>query len=99
MSLRVVSLLPSATEIVCALGAGSALVGRSHECDHPAAVVRNLPACTQSNFADGKSPFEGMEGYPGTGIDHINLLVDYLFDAGMKGSRWPLPKIVLSAPG
>ena len=51
------------------------------------------------NFSDGKSPFEGMEGYPGTGIDHINLLVDYLFDAGMKGARWPLPKIVLSAPG
>jgi len=42
---RVVSLLPSLTEIVCALGAGDRLVGRSHECDHPAGVER-LPAVT-----------------------------------------------------
>jgi iron complex transport system substrate-binding protein len=35
---RIASLLPSATEIVCALGAGDELVGRSHECDHPAGL-------------------------------------------------------------
>ena len=33
--MRVVSLLPSATEIVYALGQGSSLVGVSHECDYP----------------------------------------------------------------
>ncbi len=33
--MRVASLLPSATEIVCALGGREELVGRSHECDHP----------------------------------------------------------------
>ena len=42
---RVVSLLPSATEIVCALGAGQDLVGVSHECDHPPEVA-GLPALT-----------------------------------------------------
>ncbi len=42
---RIASLLPSATEIVAALGFADALVARSHECDHPAAVVK-LPACT-----------------------------------------------------
>ena len=42
---RIVSLLPGATEIVAALGAADALVGRSHECDFPASVV-TLPACT-----------------------------------------------------
>src|SRR2546430_92950 len=34
-AVRIASLLPSATEIVCALGARSQLVGRSHECDFP----------------------------------------------------------------
>src|SRR6185436_17523622 len=42
---RVVSLIASATEIVCALGYGDQLVGRSHECDFPQSVVR-LPVCT-----------------------------------------------------
>jgi iron complex transport system substrate-binding protein len=43
---RIVSLLPSCTEIVCALGLRQRLVGRSHECDFPPAV-RRLPACTR----------------------------------------------------
>ncbi|MGH7840347.1 MAG: cobalamin-binding protein [Candidatus Binataceae bacterium] len=46
---RIVSLLPSATEIVCALGFADQLVGRSHECDYPAAVKR-LPALTNPKF-------------------------------------------------
>lgn len=40
---RVVSLIASATEIVCALGFEDSLVGRSHECDYPPSVLR-LPA-------------------------------------------------------
>jgi iron complex transport system substrate-binding protein len=47
--MRVVSLLASATEIVCALGAGEMLVGRSHECDNPE-WVRRLPACSAPAF-------------------------------------------------
>jgi len=46
---RVVSLLASGTEIVCALGAGDMLVGRSHECDNPP-WVRSLPACSEPAF-------------------------------------------------
>lgn len=47
--MRIVSLLASATEIVCALGAGEMLVGRSHECDNPA-WVRRLPSCSAPAF-------------------------------------------------
>ena len=36
--MRVVSLLPSATEMVCAVGAEDELVGISHECDYPSAI-------------------------------------------------------------
>ena len=44
---RIVSLIASATEIVCALGFERELVGRSHECDHPPGVAR-LPTCSSS---------------------------------------------------
>ncbi|MBE9063385.1 cobalamin-binding protein [cf. Phormidesmis sp. LEGE 11477] len=47
--LRIVSLIPSATEIVAALGYADCLVGRSHECDYPPAV-RSLPICTEPKF-------------------------------------------------
>jgi iron complex transport system substrate-binding protein len=47
--MRVVSLLASGTEIVCALGAGEWLVGRSHECDNPP-WVSALPACMRPAF-------------------------------------------------
>lgn len=46
--MRIVSLIPSATEIVCALGLASDLVGVTHECDHPADVVSCLPVVTSS---------------------------------------------------
>ncbi len=43
--MRVVSLLPSASEILCAVGGEHLLVGRSHECDHPESIA-NLPVLT-----------------------------------------------------
>lgn len=52
---RIVSLIASATEIVCALGFESQLVGRSHECDYPQSVKR-LPQLTSPKFnTDGSS--------------------------------------------
>lgn len=46
MKHRIVSLLPSATEIVAALGYRECLVGRSHECDFPPSV-KALPVCSE----------------------------------------------------
>jgi iron complex transport system substrate-binding protein len=46
---RIISLLPAATEIVCALGLQQNLVGRSHECDYPEGVSQ-LPVCSDANM-------------------------------------------------
>jgi iron complex transport system substrate-binding protein len=46
---RILSLIPSTTEIVCALGFESQLVGRSHECDFPTSVSR-LPVLTEAKL-------------------------------------------------
>jgi len=51
---RIVSLLPSTTEIACALGFRESLVGRSHECDFPPDVT-GLPACTEARI-DAAAP-------------------------------------------
>jgi iron complex transport system substrate-binding protein len=53
---RIVSFLPAGTEMVHALGAGSELVGRSHECDYPESVVK-LPVVSRPTLdLDGASP-------------------------------------------
>ncbi len=52
-NLRIVSLLPSATEIVAALGLADAIVGRSHECDFPR-EIQNRPVCTEAQLNSEK---------------------------------------------
>jgi iron complex transport system substrate-binding protein len=47
--MRIASLLPSATEIVCALGARDELVGRSHECDFPPGIEA-VPVLTHARI-------------------------------------------------
>lgn len=50
-TIRIVSLLPSATEIVCALGLEDSLVGITHECDFPPNLLKNKPALTASRIS------------------------------------------------
>lgn len=47
MGNTVVTLLPSATEIVCALGLSESLVGISHDCDYPP-EIRNRPVLSEA---------------------------------------------------
>jgi iron complex transport system substrate-binding protein len=54
---RIVSLLPSATEILFALGLGEQVVGVSHECDFPAAA-RSKTVVIHSRIPKNASPFE-----------------------------------------
>lgn len=48
-SIKIISLIPSGTEILAALGLTDAIVGRSHECDFPN-YIQNLPICTQARL-------------------------------------------------
>ena len=50
--MRIVSLLPSATELICGLGLRQQLVGVSHECDYPNSVI-GLPVLTSSRIPEG----------------------------------------------
>ena len=59
--MRIVSLLPSATEIICSMGLRDSLVGVTHECDYPADVV-GLPIVTKSAIPHDASSNE---------IDHL----------------------------
>ncbi|BAT53581.1 ABC transporter, substrate-binding protein [Nostoc sp. NIES-3756] len=53
-NVRIVSLIPSATEILANLGLSDAIVGRSHECDYPP-EIQNRPICTQARL-DSNAP-------------------------------------------
>lgn len=50
--MKIVSLLPSATELICGLGLRDQLVGVSHECDYPLSVI-GLPILTSSRIPVG----------------------------------------------
>lgn len=56
-SVRIVSLIPSGTEILAVLGLTHAIVGRSHECDYPP-EIQNLPICTQPRLNSDKPSSE-----------------------------------------
>lgn len=60
--MRVLSLLPASTEIVCALHAEDSLVGVTHECDFPADVVRLLPRVTRSAVRAGLTAPADIDG-------------------------------------
>lgn len=55
--MRVISLLPSATELLCAVGAETFLVGRSHECDWPPSIT-DRPILTGQRTSNSASSAE-----------------------------------------
>ena len=78
--MRVVSLLPAATEIVAALGALGRLVGVSHECDFPP-EVRSLPRVTRTRV-DPAMPSAAIDRAMAearrTGISPVEVDVDLM---------------------
>lgn len=80
--MRIVSLLPSVTEIICELGFEVQLVGRSHECDQPESI-RYLPALTNSsvkNTGRSKEIDQNIKSTLKNGLSIFNVKVDLLAD-------------------
>ncbi|MDR7421545.1 MAG: cobalamin-binding protein [Armatimonadota bacterium] len=88
--MRIVSLLPSATEIVCALGLGDALVGISHDCDYPAEVLDRRVLSTA--LVDPSQPSAAIDAavrdrvHRGTSVYHLDA-------AGLEALR---PDLILT---
>ncbi|MGH8572424.1 MAG: cobalamin-binding protein, partial [Gammaproteobacteria bacterium] len=55
--MRIVSLVPSSTEMLFALGLGGRVVAVTHECDHPPEAT-TLPRLTRSVIPEGLTPGE-----------------------------------------
>ena len=89
--MRIVSLLPSTTEIVCALGLEGALVGITHECDYPASVGRQ-PRLTSSRIS--------QETMTSAEIDHaVRSQLDghgSIYDLDEKKLRELKPDLILT---
>jgi iron complex transport system substrate-binding protein len=56
--MRIVSLLPAATDLVVTLGLADSLVGRTHECDWPPGALEHAAVVTSTSLADGLSSRE-----------------------------------------
>jgi iron complex transport system substrate-binding protein len=74
--MRIVSLLPAATDIVAALGATSLLVGRTHECDWPPNALGGIPVVTETSLPSDLSSREISDAlggvHQGSSIYHID---------------------------
>jgi iron complex transport system substrate-binding protein len=80
--MRIVSLLPSVTEIICALGYKDQLVGISHECDQPESIT-NLPKLTDSSVKNTGHSFEidkNIKSLLKNGLSIFNVKAEKLSD-------------------
>jgi iron complex transport system substrate-binding protein len=86
----VASLLPAATEIACAIGAGADLVGISHECDFPP-EVRGLPVLTRSRVAaaEGDREIDAR-------VRELTHAGEDLYEVDARGLRGAAPDVVLT---
>ncbi|WP_329172486.1 cobalamin-binding protein [Streptomyces sp. NBC_01477] len=85
--MRIVSLLPAASDIVAELGLGGHLVGRTHECDWPAAAVAAVPVVTSAEFdSDALSSREISQAVGGAAHQGSSL---YTLDTGLLAELAP----------
>src|SRR5215831_10269263 len=89
--MKIVSLLPSATEIVCALGLADSLVGVTHECDYPPAV-QGKPVLTASRITGHDLTSAEIDHAVSTRLGGHESLYE-LDEAGLQALR---PDLVLT---
>lgn len=85
-TLKIVSLLPSATEIVCALGLEDFLVAITHECDFPAGIS-GRPAITASRISHGSMTSAEIDHAVRSQLDGHGSIYD--LDTGLLESLNP----------
>lgn len=90
--LRIISLIASATEIVCALGLRDFMVGRSHECDYPESI-KSLPVCTGPKFNPEGTSYEIDQKVKAVLQDALSV---YRVDAALLDSLQPTHLITQS---
>ncbi len=88
---RIVSLLPSATEIVCALGLEERLVGISHSCDYPSSVTDRPRLTRPRPNLDGLSSGEIDAAVRAALRDHGSV-----YEIDVAGIRALAPDLVLT---
>jgi iron complex transport system substrate-binding protein len=88
--MRIVSLLPAATEWVCAFGGQDELVGRSHECDYPESI-QDVPVVTEAAYeseGDSAAIDEAVQGQLQDGLS--------LYEVDLEGLRSLEPDLIVT---
>ncbi len=89
--MRVVSVLPSATEIVFALGHGADLVGRSAECDYPSEATR-LPVVMRPRSLDADEPSRVIDAR----VRSVRSTGESLYELDVPRLRQLAPDLILT---
>ncbi len=89
--MRIVSLLPSATEIVFALGHGRDLVGRSQECDYPS-DVRDRPVVMRAKALDSHLPSDQIDQR----VRQVRGSGESLYELDLEALRRLQPDVLLT---
>ena len=83
--MRIVSMVPSATEILCALGLAKDIVGISHDCDYPAEIL-NRPRLTGTMLGSDLTSYEIDEKVRASSASGHSL---YVIETGLLESLHP----------
>ncbi|MBO2447601.1 cobalamin-binding protein [Actinomadura barringtoniae] len=94
--MRIVSLLPAATDIVAELGLAADLVGRTHECDWPPEQVADVPVVTAAGFDADRMSSREISSAVGGAEHHGSSLYESLYELDTERLAELAPDVVLT---